>query len=1238
MGDKTVTIGLNVKAAAAKKALGDLSKSINGLADDNKQLIDASKKATAVAAAGFAALSGSLIYAGVQAAQFDDKMRSVKTLLDDDAFNSVGKNLNDGFKDLKSGTLAVLNQIPIAGDDATKALFDLVSAGVDVTKANEALATSGKLAVAGLTDVGTATDGITSALNAYGLGAENADLIAAKFFAAQKKGKTTIAELSAGFGKVGATASSLGVSLDEVLSSVSALTLGGVKTAEAYTSLNAVMVGVAKPTAEAQKEAERLGIQFDLSAIKTKGLSGFLADLNKNQKFNKDSATKLFGSVEALKAIFALTGKGAEKYNEILGEIGDDTKALTTFTAAYETQQASLSNQTNIFTNKISSLAIQIGDRLEPAFAKIVKVGNDIVQFFLDLDDGTKDILVGITVAVTAILGAVAALGALALAVGAIVAAVPALIAGWTVLTATVLPAAVTAIGAVITAMAPIVAAVVAVGAAIYALKTAWETDFLGISTFLSGWFEVVKLLFTTYIDIWIAIFKGLSSAVMSVWQAVVDFFAPSIEEMGVAFNQAAENIGNDIDNLKEFFSDLWDTVVDGISDALAAIRDFIPGLKTIADVVGSVMGTITKAYQKGADERKAILAVESEDRSKNLVDEIGDEKAFLRARNAERNKAIAEQNTKERIAAEKNAAAVAEVRKQAAEKDKAAAEALAEELSVELLNIEKERLNEALNFKEASVDEIALAESQLLEVQEAIHAKKIDQINKEKIGELERIEKIKAAELELQQAKAGIGAAASAATGDANERDEKADKKASRETSALIAALAEGAADIAGTFGDALSGKLFDTIGSSISEIGGIPAQFAAAGEGLAQTLVTTADSAAQAVGNIPKIVDTLIGTFRTVFPKLVSSFIKAIPKIVKGLSKLAPVLVKGISKAIPQVLRSVLQALPELIGLLPELFTELLSGISEAFKVILQELPTIILALFDAIPQLFRSLIDIIPEFVETFAENIGPIIESLVEGILTAIPEIIIALVDSLLVRGGLERIVGALIRAMPRIAVGLVVGIFKALGNLIPGFGKIFSGMFSAGFAGAFGQITKFLGDAVKKAFQFPIEQFKRDLNLFKRIVDVLRNAFNKLNELPQRLFAKIKEALDKFNPFSGGGGGGGAVSKAIGVNVGFAKGTASVPPIRAANGLDVVTRAPNFRNTDSIDAQLTPGERVFSVPQNREMIEAMRNKGGGTQVIKLIISPSGFAKMVDKAIIESSTTGVGSVRVAVGSED
>lgn len=403
MANEDLIIRIGAKTAQYEHAL----KVVGGKTEAfNKRLASLSK----ISAAAFVGIAGAIGLTVKEFAEFDDGIRGVKTLLNETSFGAV--SLSKGFEKLRKDALDLAAEAPIAIDELNKALFDTVSAGIEAGKAVDVVRVAAELAVAGQTDLAIATDGITSALNAYNLGADQAEEVASKFFQAQVEGKTTIKELSKNFGKAGATAEAYGVSLDELLASTSAVTAGGVKTEAAFTGLNALMVNISKPTADASKEAKKLGIEFNSTALRAQGLEGFLNTLTQAEGFTNESIEKLFGSVEAQKVAFALTGSQAERFANTIEKLGNKTKTAANFQKAYEEQSASLKNVIKELRNGITVLAITLGSKLAPLIEDLAGLVKNAVDNIRALDDEQIESIATALKWAAAITGGVAAITA----------------------------------------------------------------------------------------------------------------------------------------------------------------------------------------------------------------------------------------------------------------------------------------------------------------------------------------------------------------------------------------------------------------------------------------------------------------------------------------------------------------------------------------------------------------------------------------------------------------------------------------------------------------------------------------------------------------------------------------------------------------------------------------------------------------------------------------------------------
>ncbi len=198
-------------------------------------------------------------------------------------------------------------------------LYQTLSAGVEPANAVRFVGEAAKFAKAGLTDTKSAVDVLTTAINAYGMKSEDVTYVSDIMFETVKRGKTTVGELASSFGRVIGTAAATGVGFEELNAIVAALTASGVGTSETMSALKQVIANIAKPSKEAADTAAKMGIKFDLAAMQSKGLAGFLVDLAEKTEGNVQAQTDLFGSVEAFNAVALLaTEQGMARMNAAL--------------------------------------------------------------------------------------------------------------------------------------------------------------------------------------------------------------------------------------------------------------------------------------------------------------------------------------------------------------------------------------------------------------------------------------------------------------------------------------------------------------------------------------------------------------------------------------------------------------------------------------------------------------------------------------------------------------------------------------------------------------------------------------------------------------------------------------------------------------------------------------------------------------------------------------------------------
>jgi TP901 family phage tail tape measure protein len=308
------------------------------------------------------------------------------------------------------------------GTDATeqvKAYYQAISAGAgSVAEATALLDQANKLALGGVTDVTTGVDALTTAVNAYKADGLSAAEASDAMFVAMRAGKTTIGELSGSLGQIVPIASAAGVSFDEVTAGIAALTTQGLSTSMATTGLRQVIASVIAPTKQASDMAKQLGIEFDVQALKAKGLQEFLEDVIDATGGNKAAMAQLFGPVEALGAVLAFAGGAGETFASIMDDMGAKVGATD---AAAEKMADSLNQRWNVAAAKARDLALSFGQALLTVIVPAVETAVAALAFLGEHADSIGFALgvLAVTQFSASVMASVAALYAGATAAGA---------------------------------------------------------------------------------------------------------------------------------------------------------------------------------------------------------------------------------------------------------------------------------------------------------------------------------------------------------------------------------------------------------------------------------------------------------------------------------------------------------------------------------------------------------------------------------------------------------------------------------------------------------------------------------------------------------------------------------------------------------------------------------------------------------------------------------------------------
>ena len=360
------TISITFKLDGDGKGFKDLSQNADGLkqamtaaiveADKLKSsLINWSQGVQALGAVSNAVsqLNGTLQDITADSRAFGAAMKAANTM--------AGKNA-EGFANLKGQVADLSKTLPIARDELANGLYQVISNGVPEDNWIDYLNKSAKASVGGIADLGETVKVTSTVIKNYGLAWDSAESVQDKIQLTAKNGVTSFEQLAQALPRVTANASTLGVSIDELLASFATLTGVSGNTNEVATQMAAIFTALVKPSSEATEMAEKMGIEFNAASIKAAGgLRNFLTQLDASVKeyaaangvLDQEVYAKLFGSAESLRALTPLTNQLAEKFSENVDAMAN---SAGTINAAYNEMSSTGSATTQMLKNQLGAI------------------------------------------------------------------------------------------------------------------------------------------------------------------------------------------------------------------------------------------------------------------------------------------------------------------------------------------------------------------------------------------------------------------------------------------------------------------------------------------------------------------------------------------------------------------------------------------------------------------------------------------------------------------------------------------------------------------------------------------------------------------------------------------------------------------------------------------------------------------------------------------------------------------
>lgn len=511
------------------------------------------------------------------AANFESSMSQVQATMGitKDAMSTVNGQSVNTMDTLSKLAKKMGAETAFSASECAEALNYLALAGYDTQQMCDTLPTVLNLAAAGDIALADASDMVTDAMSALGMGVDEAETMVDQMAKTASTTNTSVAQLGEGILTIGATAKSIKGGTAELNTELGILANNGIKGAEGGTHLRNIILSLQNPTDKAAAQMEALGISVYDSEGNMRSMNDILGDLNKSmdgmtsaEKSNIISTIFNKTDLSSVNALLANTGETWDSLQKSITDSGGAAQQMA------DTQLDNLQGQITILKSALEGLAISFGELLMPAIKQIVGWVQKFVDWLNGMNDGTKKVIM--TVALLA-----AALGPVLIVIGKVISAVGTIM--------TVVPKIAGVINTVKGAFAALNTTMLAnpitlIIAAIVALVAAFIYLWNNCDGFRQFW-----------IDLW----ENVKKTAVTVWNAIKEFFAQVWEAIKTIFSTVFEVIKTLVTTYFNLYKTIIQTVFNTVKTVITTIWESIKGVfTTVFNVIKTLVTTYFNIYK----------------------------------------------------------------------------------------------------------------------------------------------------------------------------------------------------------------------------------------------------------------------------------------------------------------------------------------------------------------------------------------------------------------------------------------------------------------------------------------------------------------------------------------------------------------------------------------------------------------------------------------------------------------
>lgn len=551
------------KISATGTKLQDVGSKVEGV---GKSMIPLSMAITGVGAAGIKVAS-----------DFEKAMSGVQAIT-----GATGEE----FEKLRETAIDLGATTSFSSGEVAEAMTEMAKAGWSTTQIIDGMAGVLDATAASGESLATVSTIVADAITGFGLSAKDSARVADLMTQAANSGTIGVSDLGESYKYVAPLARSMGLSIEDVTTALSAMSMAGIKGSQAGTSLRTVLANMAKPSSTVASAMDELNLSITNSDGLFKSLDEIITTMRTSFNGLTDDqkayyATALAGK-EGMSGLISLLNLTQEEYDALTASMNHCT-GVAGETAAV--MQDNLQSKVEQLGGALESLAIKLSEYVIPFLTGLVEKITAAIDAFTNMNPIVQK-------AVLVIGGILAVAGPILIVIGKIISAVGTIM--------TVVPKLAGVINTVKTAFAalnatmlanPIFLIIAAITALVAAFIYLWNTN----EEFRQFWIDLWENIKEVAIAVWTAIkeffmsaWEAISNVAQSIWNGIKNFFAALWEAIKTIFT----TVLNVISTIVSTYFNIYKTIITTIFNAIKTV------IKTVLNAIKTVITTVWKTIK----------------------------------------------------------------------------------------------------------------------------------------------------------------------------------------------------------------------------------------------------------------------------------------------------------------------------------------------------------------------------------------------------------------------------------------------------------------------------------------------------------------------------------------------------------------------------------------------------------------------------------------------------------------